>query len=130
MIMKMRMPGWNEPYADWINSNYTNLNSITSYPNGIISYNRYIYDLTEQDNKSVNKEKGQMNKKIKKIILNNPATVIFWNDNSKTVVKCMDGEKYNPLNGIAIAFMKGMLDKKTYNKLKKAAETENTIVLN
>ena len=130
MIMKMRMPGWNEPYADWINSNYTNLNSITSYPNGIVSYNRYIYDLTEQDNKSVNKEKGQMNKKIKKIILNNPATVIFWNDNSKTVVKCMDGDKYNPLNGIAIAFMKGMLDKKTYNKLKKAAENENTIVLN
>lgn len=128
--MRMGMHGWNDSYANWIIRNYNNPNAITSYPTENISYNRYMYDLTEQDNKSVNKGKGPMNKKIKKIILNNPATVIFWNDNSKTVVKCMDGEKYNPLNGIAIAFMKGMLDKKTYNKLKKAAETENTIVLN
>ena len=119
MILKMGMYRWNNSYADWINRKYTTtLND------------SYISVLTKQDNKSVNKEKGQMNKKIKKIILNNQATVIFWNDNSKTVVKCMDGEKYNPLNGIAIAFMKGILDKKTYNKLKKAAENENTIVLN
>lgn len=123
MILKMGMFTWNNSYANWINHNYTTtLND------------SYISVFTEEDNKSVNKQKEQrnkkMNKKIKKIILNNPATVIFWNDNSKTVVKCTDGDKYNPLNGIAIAFMKGMLDKKAYNKLKKAAETENTIVLN
>lgn len=123
MILKMGMYRWNNSYADWINRNYTTtLND------------SYISVFAEEDNKSVNKQKEQrnkkMNKKIKKIILNNPATIIFWNDNSKTVVKCMDGDKYNPLNGIAIAFMKGMLDKQTYNKLKKSAETENTIVLN
>jgi hypothetical protein len=29
----------------------------------------------------------------KKIIRNGPATVVFWPDNTKTVVKCSDGDK-------------------------------------
>ena len=33
--------------------------------------------------------------KIKKVILNDPATIVYWDDRTKTVVK-VDHEKYDP----------------------------------
>ena len=32
--------------------------------------------------------------KIKKVIHNNPATVVFWGDGTKTVVKCQEEDRY------------------------------------
>lgn len=45
---------------------------------------------------------------IRKVIFNDPATVIFWNDGSKTVVKA-DGEAFDPEKGMAMAISKKML---------------------
>ena len=45
---------------------------------------------------------------IKKVIFNDPATVIFWNDGTKTVVKA-DGEPFDPEKGMAMAISKKML---------------------
>lgn len=42
----------------------------------------------------------------KKVIFNEPATIILWNDGSKTVVKCTDGEEYDPATGFAMAYVK------------------------
>lgn len=36
----------------------------------------------------------------KRVIINDPATVIFFDDNSKTVTKAKDGDEYDPLFGI------------------------------
>ena len=41
-----------------------------------------------------------------KLILNPPATIIIWNDGTKTVVKCADGDLYDPEKGVALCFMK------------------------
>ena len=41
-----------------------------------------------------------------KLILNPPATIVIWNDGTKTVVKCTDGDSYDPEKGVAICFMK------------------------
>ena len=41
-----------------------------------------------------------------KLILNPPATIIIWNDGTKTVVKCTADELYNPEKGVALCFMK------------------------
>lgn len=43
---------------------------------------------------------------IKNVIHNDPATIVFWADNSKTVVKCQDGDIYDPEKGLAMAISK------------------------
>lgn len=39
-------------------------------------------------------------RKPKKVIINDPATVVFFKDGSKTVTKAKDGDEYDPLFGI------------------------------
>lgn len=46
------------------------------------------------------------NLKIKRIIFNPPATVIIWGDDTKTVVKCSEDDKFNPEIGVAMCYMK------------------------
>lgn len=43
---------------------------------------------------------------IERVIFHEPATIVFWNDGTKTVVKCMEGEEFDEEKGIAMAFMK------------------------
>ena len=43
---------------------------------------------------------------IVRVIFNEPATIVFWNDGTKTVVKCMEDEEFDEEKGIAMAFMK------------------------
>ena len=47
--------------------------------------------------------------KIKQVIYNKPATIIFWMDGTKTVVKCKEDEAYDKEKGFAMAFMKKAL---------------------
>ena len=42
----------------------------------------------------------------KKIIFNNPATIVYWEDGDKTVVKCMAEQRFDAEAGYAAAFMK------------------------
>lgn len=58
--------------------------------------------------------------KIKDVIYNDPATIVFWEDGTKTVVKCKN-EKFDPEKGLAMAFSKKMLGNKGnyYNIFKK-----------
>lgn len=43
---------------------------------------------------------------IKDVIFNNPATIVFWSDGTKTVVKCQEGDTYDPEKGLAMAIAK------------------------
>lgn len=47
--------------------------------------------------------------KVKKVIFNYPATIILWDDGTKTVVRCGDDEKFDPEKGIAMCLLKKML---------------------
>lgn len=60
------------------------------------------------------------NPKIKKVIFNNPATIVFWTDNTKTVVKAVN-EKFDPEKGLAMAIAKKYLCNKGnyFNEFKK-----------
>lgn len=42
---------------------------------------------------------------VKDVIFNDPATIVFWEDGTKTVVKAQD-EPYDPEKGLAMAFAK------------------------
>lgn len=44
--------------------------------------------------------------KIKDVIFSNPATVVFWSDGTKTVVKARGGEEYDKEKGLAMAIVK------------------------
>ena len=61
--------------------------------------------------------------KIKNVIFNPPATIVFWDDGTKTVVKCQN-EIFDPEKGLAMAFMKNALGNKSsyFNTVKKWAE--------
>lgn len=48
----------------------------------------------------------QFRPNFKKIIFNDPATIILWNDGSKTVVKCGPDDKYDPEKGYVMCLLK------------------------
>lgn len=43
---------------------------------------------------------------IEKVIFNDPATIVFWKDGTKTVVKCQKGDIFDEEKGLAMAICK------------------------
>lgn len=66
---------------------------------------------------------------IKKVIFNNPATIILWADGSKTVVMCGERDTYDPEKGMAMAIARKALGNKGnyYNTFEKWLPKESTI---
>ena len=58
---------------------------------------------------------------IKKVVFNSPATIVFWMDSSKTVVKAQNDEAFDPEKGLAMAIAKKTMGNKGnyYNSIKK-----------
>ena len=46
---------------------------------------------------------------IKKVVFSGPATIVIWNDGTKTVVKCMEGDDYDPEKGLMMCIMEKLL---------------------
>ena len=69
---------------------------------------------------------------IKNVIFNDPATIVFWEDGTKTVVKCQDGDEFDPEKGLAMAIVKKAYGNKgSYcNKLKKWLPKEESVDTN
>lgn len=49
---------------------------------------------------------------IKQVIFHDPATIVYWTDGTRTVVKCQDGDIYDPEKGLAMAISKKALGNK------------------
>ena len=58
---------------------------------------------------------------IDRVIFNYPATIVFWKDNTKTVVKCSENDQYDEETGLALCIAKKALGNKGnwYNEFKK-----------
>ena len=69
---------------------------------------------------------------IKNVIFNDPATIVFWEDGTKTVVKCQDGDEFDPEKGLAMAIAKKAYGNKgSYcNKMKKWLPKEEQVDTN
>ena len=104
-----------EAYLDrWGSNKATN----NAYINGLVSLcyakTKFIIE------KEVEKEKKGMttnrNKAyipaIKKVIFNNPATIVIWNDGTKTTVKCSERDQYSEEVGLAMCISKKALGNK------------------
>ncbi len=66
---------------------------------------------------------------IKKVIFNNPATIILWADGSKTVVMCGERDTYDPEKGMAMAIARKALGNKGnyYNTFEKWLPKESKV---
>ena len=69
---------------------------------------RYFNEIAKDRARAKEKIKEYEKMKIENVIFNDPATIVFWRDGSKTVVKAQD-EPYDPEKGLAMA-----IAKKTY----------------
>lgn len=80
---------------------------------------------------SIYGKKPRLVARIKNVIFNDPATIVFWSDNTKTVVKAQD-EPFDPEKGLAIAICKKALGNEGnyYNEIKKwlPKEKNETII--
>ena len=43
---------------------------------------------------------------VKKVVFHDPATVVYWSDGTKTVVKCGPHDTFDPEKGLAMAIAK------------------------
>ena len=64
---------------------------------------------------------------IEKVIFNDPATIVLWEDGSKTVVKAQDGDTFDKEKGLAMALLKKLLGNNGnyYKEIKRWTEDEN-----
>lgn len=77
------------------------LNSI--YGNGD---RKSVLKYMEEDIKNLEEALNRMKFKINNVIFNDPATIVFWADGTKTVVKCGKDDVYDPEKGLAMAIVK------------------------
>lgn len=69
----------------------------------------------------IEEEKLTMNCLAEKVIFNPPATIVYWKDKTKTVVKCQDGDLFDPEKGLVMAYFKKLHGNRGnyYNIIKK-----------
>lgn len=63
--------------------------------------------------------------KIENVIFNGPATIVFWADGTKTVVKCQEDDAFDPNTGLAHAISKKALGNSYKKEFKKWTEKYN-----
>lgn len=61
---------------------------------------------------------------VAKVIVNGPATIIFWTDGTKSIVKCQDDEEFDLEKGIALCFVRKALgnENKYHKHIRKAVK--------
>lgn len=62
---------------------------------------------------------------IKKVIFNDPATIVFWSDGAKTVVKCADFDIFDPEKGLAMAICKRVYGERFHSIFKEFLSEED-----
>lgn len=63
-------------------------------------YREFRDSILKEKNKSI------YDSMIQRVIFNPPATIVFWRDGSKTVVKCGENDIFDPEKGLAMAISK------------------------
>lgn len=66
-----------------------------------VSHTNKLYDKIQKE-----KNKAIYDSMIQRVIFNPPATIVFWRDGSKTVVKCGENDIFDPEKGLAMAISK------------------------
>lgn len=89
-------------------NNYENDIRVNYVPYSYL-YNRIISNTQAPKQKAMNS--------ITNVIFNNPATIVFWSDGTKTVVKCDERDEFDPEKGLAMAICKKHFGGGFYNDI-------------
>ena len=81
----------------YINHGYVDTDILLWYP---------IHQYCMNDVNCINEIYSRRKHEIKKVIFNEPATIVFWGDGTKTVVKCSKDDEFDPEKGLAMAIAK------------------------
>ncbi len=75
---------------------------------------------------ALNTPAGKKLPEIKSVLYHKPATIIFWKDGTKTVVKAQNKEKYDKEKGFVMAYLKKILGNKGnyYEVIKRWTDTQ------
>lgn len=65
-----------------------------------------IHQYCVNDVNCINEIYSRREHEIKKVIFNEPATIVFWADGTKTVVKCSKDDIFDPEKGLAMVIAK------------------------
>lgn len=99
----------------WGHRSYKKESELMGVPT--IPADRYKYDLQFQQRLMLNSVYGIKIADlmgVKKVIFNAPATIVLWNDGTKTVVKCSENDIFDPEKGLAFCFLKKLLGDRYY----------------
>lgn len=79
------------------------IDSLNGFP-----FDMYFYNESKEEEKENRREETMqvIDLKIKKVIFNNPATIVYWEDGTKTVVKVAEGDIFDEEAGVAMAHMR------------------------
>lgn len=75
-------------------------------------------DIVAEDEETISKEISRnidLEKEIDRVVFNNPATIVFWKDGTKTVTKCSKGDTFNKETGLAMCIIRKLCNNKHYN---------------
>lgn len=78
-----------------------------------------IRNMAKEKAKEKTDMKNTITLDIKKVIFNDPATIVIWADGTKTVVKCREGETYSKWAGLAFCYAKRINGNKFHAEFKR-----------
>lgn len=58
-----------------------------------------------------------LEKEIKNVVFNDPATIVFWKNGTKTVTKCHAGDTFNKETGLAMCIIRKLCNNKHFNNV-------------
>ena len=101
-----------EAYLDRLDRSNKTTNNAYRYILDSLCYANFTNE-KEKENKGMttNHNKAYI-PAIKKVIFNNPATIVIWNDGTKTTVKCSERDEYSEEVGLAMCISKKALGNK------------------
>lgn len=98
-------------YSGWTtwSSNTIDLNAISQpYTDWVTNITATYAKKSEEQTMKEEEKKPEIDKKYipKQVLYNPPATIVFWEDGTKTIVKCEKNETFNPYFGFVSALAK------------------------
>ena len=54
---------------------------------------------------------------VEKITYCGPATIVFWKDGTKTVIKCHEGDQFDEVTGFLLCCLRKMMTQQSYSEL-------------
>lgn len=87
-------------------------------------FDKPSYDLWKILSKGSDSKMFELNVIPERIIVSGPCTIFFWNDKTKTVVRCSKNDSWDISDAIVAAYTKKLLGDKVYSSIKQKSNSK------